>query len=43
MNLSDERLALEEYVEVIDVTEITGYDEETLRVVSDFLDGAALA
>ena len=41
MNLSDERKALEEYVEVIDVTEITKYDEETLRVVSDFLDGAA--
>ena len=41
MNLSDERKALEEYVDVIDVTEITEYDEETVRVVSEFLEGAA--
>lgn len=41
MDMSDERNALEEYVEVIDVTEITEYDDESLSVLSEFLDGAA--
>lgn len=41
MNLSDEHEVLSEYVEIIDVIEITEYDDETLRAVSAFLEGAS--
>ena len=41
MDMSDERKAFEKYVEVIDVTEITEYDEESLGVLLEFLNGAS--